>query len=84
MNVKEAYTPYRLAANASFAVEGPQMGGFLCAADGVLTVANRDGVTLVDTLPVSAGVYYPLPLRFGGAGGGVVTLSSNARGTVFV
>ena len=84
MNVKEAYTPYALAANATLRVEGPQMGGFLCVTGGTLTVTDSGGVVEVNALPVTAGIYYPIPIRFGGAGGGSVTLASGASGTVLV
>jgi hypothetical protein len=84
MNVKEAYTPYPLAANATLQVAGPQMGGFLCITGGALTVADSEGNVKVNALPVTAGVHYPIPIRFGGAGGGVVTLGGGASGTVMV
>ena len=84
MNVKEAYTPYNLAANATLQVAGPQMGGFLCVTGGTLTVTDSEGAVEVNALPVTAGVYYPIPIRFGGAGGGVVTLGGGASGTVMV
>lgn len=84
MNVKEAYTPYPLAADATLSVQGPQMGGFLCVTGGTLTVTDSAGTVEVNALPVTAGIYYPIPIRFGGAGGGVVTLAGGASGTVLV
>jgi hypothetical protein len=84
MNVKEAYTPYSLSTNATLQVAGPQMGGFLCVTAGTLTVTDLDGLVEVNALPVTAGIYYPIPIRFGGAGGGVVTLAGGASGTVLV
>lgn len=84
MNVKEAYTPYPVAANGTVVIEGPQMGGFLCTAAGTVNVINTAGVTLVSALPVVAGIYYPMPLRFGGQGGGRLVCSAGAAGTVFV
>lgn len=84
MNVKEAYTPYRVTANATLAIQGPSMGGFLCTVAGSVTVRDSSNTILVDALPVTAGIYYPIPLRFGGAGDGSLVCSGGAAGTAFV
>ncbi len=84
MNVKEAYTPYPVAADGTVVVNGPQMGGFLCVTGGTVTVTNDDAVVLVNALPVTAGVYYPMPIRFGGHGGGKLVCAGGASGTVLV
>lgn len=85
--VRERYSPIPLDTDATYELTGNSVGGFLCVADGTITVmANKeDGsqITIVDTLPVSAGIYYPIPFYLG-KNNGVVILSGGAKGTVGV
>lgn len=86
--VRERYNPVPLAANASFVTNSKDsIGGFLCITAGTLTVTRNTDVgtsqTVVNALPVAAGVYYPLPF-FLGTYGGTITLAGGASGTLGV
>lgn len=88
MNVRERFNPVLMAANASYTIRGQNIGGFLAKTAGTITVTSTDAsglnaVTLVDAVPVTAGVYTPIPLEFP-ARGGTVTLAGGASGTLFV
>lgn len=66
-------------------VNGGALGGFLCTVAGSikLTVGvDGLGTTIVDTLPVSAGTYIPLPLALMTAA--YATLTGGAQGTFFI
>lgn len=83
--VKERYAPHPVSADGSLTVRGDSIGGFLCITAGTITVIrnNDDGTTttIVAALPVSAGVYYPIPFYLG-KNGGSVTLAGGASGVV--
>ena len=85
-NYKERYTPNPIGANGSFRLTGSQAGGFLPVTGGTLTIADPEGVVLVNAVPVTAGVYLPLPFyiasRVTGQLGGLVTLAGGASGTL--
>lgn len=83
MQVHERYTPHPMAVGATYIVKGPKMGGFICTVSGSLTVTDSDGSTLVDTLPVTAGVMVPIPINFKSPQGGTVVLTG-AAGTLLV
>lgn len=88
MNVRQAFNPVLMAANATHNVTGSTVAGFLPKTAGTLTITGRsaDGtgaVTLVDAVPVSAGIYVHIPLVFPSPGGAVV-LAGGASGTLFV
>jgi len=76
MVIKERYTPITVAANTTVPFTSSEIGGFLCIAAGTLTITRADGTVVVNALPVSAGVYYPLPFYIGLNGGSVTTASS--------
>jgi hypothetical protein len=81
MIIQERYTPVVMAANSTYVVPGQSIGGFICKTSGTLVVKNSAGVNLVDGVAVTAGVYLPLPIYIGSAGGSVV-LSGGAEGTL--
>lgn len=88
--VREAYNPVPMAVNASYDVRGANIAGFLATIAGTLTVTSKPAagasaadVILVDAVPVTAGVFTPLPIVFP-ATGGTVTLTGGAKGTLFV
>ena len=88
MNVRERFNPVPMAANTSYEVIGQFIGGFLAKTGGTITVTSTraDGtgsVNYVDAIPVSAGVYTPIPLEFPYRRG-TVTLAGGASGTLFV
>ena len=80
-NVKERYTPYPIAVNGTLVLGGQSIGGFICSVAGTITITSA-GVTLLDTHPVSAGAYLPLPLYLRAPGGATITLAGGARGTI--
>jgi hypothetical protein len=87
MNVKERYAPVPMAADSSIRVSGSNLGGFLCVASGTVTVTDANNVVIVDTLPVTAGVYYPMPFLItyeGSQPGYLVELAGGAAGTLAV
>ena len=89
MNVRERFNPVPMAANTSYVVRGPHIGGFLAKTSGTITISAVDAlgttvVTYVNAVPVTAGVHLPIPLEFPTAAGGTVTLAGGASGTLFV
>lgn len=87
-SVRERFNPVLMGANSSYRIDGPHMGGFLAKTSGTITVAGRDALgtsaaTFVDAIPVTAGIYTPIPLIFP-APGAQVTLGGGASGTLLV
>ncbi len=80
----ERYTGYLMGVNAALKVTRQSIGGFLAKTAGAITVVNDGNATLVDAHPVTAGLYYPIPLLLQTRTGGTVTLSGGASGTLFV
>lgn len=85
--IKERYSPIVLAANGSATLTGSMVGGFLCITSGTITITGLTDAgasrTIVNALPVTAGVYYPIPFYIGEKGG-TVTLAGGASGTLGV
>lgn len=86
--VRESYNPKPMAANVSLDVHGSALGGFLAVTSGTLTVTAADAlgngaVVLVNAVPVTAGIYTPIPLDVP-ATGYTVALAGGASGTLFV
>lgn len=86
--VRERFNPIPMAANANYNVTGMHIGGFLAKTSGTITVVSKNAqgtadVTLVDAVPVTAGIYTPLPMIFP-AVGATVTLAGGASGTLLV
>lgn len=83
--IRERYRPQPMAANSTYRILGPQMGGFLTKTTGTITIVDVvTSVTLVDAVPLTAGVYTPIPISFGGNDGATVTLAGGASGTLMV
>lgn len=87
-HVRESFNAVPMAADASYEIKGSHMGGFLAKTSGTITVVSKDArgvddVTLVDAVPVSAGIYTPIPINFP-AINGIVTLAGGASGTLMV
>ena len=87
-NVRERFSPKLMAANASLEIKGPYLRGFLAKTAGTISVASKDAlgtsdVTLVDAVPVTAGIYTPIPIVVP-ATGYTVTLAGGASGTLMV
>lgn len=84
MFIRERYTAYPMGVNASLKVTRQSIGGFLAKTAGTITVVNDKGATIVDAIPVAAGLYYPLPFLLQSETGGTVTLAGGASGTLGV
>lgn len=82
--VRERYRPQPIAANGTYRVRGGQIGGFLGITAGTLTLTDENGTVLVAAVPVTAGVYLPLPFLLATAEGGTVSLAGGASGTLAV
>lgn len=87
-NVQERYNPRAVGVNATARINDQSIGGFLAVTAGTLTLDIFNSVTgvqqnLFTALPVSAGVYTPLPF-YVGANGCVITLGGGASGVVAV
>lgn len=83
MVYQERYKPLFMAANTSSTFTGSKMGGFLTKTAGTLTVTSFAGVVLVSAHPVSAGIYYPIPM-YVGPDGATVALAGGASGTLLI
>lgn len=81
VNVQEIYAPQPIAANGAATVKGNQLGGFLCTVSGTLTVTLSDATVIVNAVPVTAGVYTPLPFGLNGLTA-TVQLAGGAAGTL--
>lgn len=86
--VRESFNPVPMAADSSYDIKGSHMGGFLAKTSGTISVVSKDAlgtndVTLVDAVPVTAGIYTPIPINFP-AINGTVTLAGGASGTLMV
>lgn len=84
--VTERYHPVVLAANATAVIPEQSIGGFLCVTAGTITITSTrvaGPFTIVNAMPVAAGVYYPIPYYLG-SNGGSVTLAGGASGVLGV
>lgn len=81
-DVRESFSAIPMAANVARQIGGASIGGFLAVTTGLLTLTDADGTVLVNLVPVTAGVYTPIPFRFRTSAGGTITLSGGASGTL--
>ena len=83
--VQEYYAPIPMAADSTLTRnDGTRVAGFLAKVSGTITVATvSPSVTIVDAVPVTAGVYTPIPFSLPGKGF-VVTLAGGAAGTLAI
>lgn len=81
MNITERYRGQAMAANSSTYVNGDSVYGFLAVTSGTITVVDDAGGPIVQSFPMAAGVYYPIPVYIG-PNGGTVTLAGGASGTL--
>ena len=86
--VRESYRAQLMAANSTYLVRGARIGGFIPKTGGAVSVASTNtlGVaqTLVDEVPVQAGMYIPLPIVSPEGQTITVTLSGGASGTLLI
>lgn len=90
MYVREKFRPQLLGVNATFTFKSTSMGGFLAKTSGTLSVSEPTkvdgsaGDLLIDAIPVTAGIYTPMPFQFDHGSGAVLTLAGGASGTLAV
>jgi hypothetical protein len=91
-NVKEGGRPIPIGVNGTVLLGGNHIMGFLAAISGTITINAKDGsngssvvsVDVVDAVPVTAGVYTPIPLYWPSMPQGLlITLAGGAKGTLF-
>lgn len=84
MYIEERYRPSVIGVNATIKIPAGIQGiaGFLCITAGTVTVVNHKGVTIVNALPVTAGVYHPIPFFLDNGEAATVTTAGGASGTV--
>ena len=84
--IQERYKPVVIAVNSTNTLAATcNIAGFLCKTAGTITVIDSNGVTVINAVAVSAGIYTPMPFQL--AGGGtpiVVTTAGGAAGTLGV
>ncbi len=77
MHVQERYTPIPVPVNTTLRVTSQALGGFVCSTSGTITIVRNDGgnstTTLLNAMPVTQGIYYPLPFYLGQYGGTFTT-----------
>lgn len=83
MKVQARHIGKIIGVNTAHKVTGIAIGGFLPKVSGTISVVDANGVTLVDAVPVTAGVYVQIPLYLNGVGG-TVTTAGGATGTLFL
>lgn len=82
MNIRERYPAKAVGANSTTTILGQSIGGFICVTAGTITVKNSRGTTVLDTMPVSAGVFYPLPIYVGSDPTGQFITAGGASGSL--
>lgn len=89
-NVRERFGPVPMGVDESRTVGAIALGGFLAVTSGTLTVTTPSGqigvadVTLVNAVPVTEGIYTPMPFSMPTSQGFTVTLADGASGTLAV
>jgi hypothetical protein len=88
MVIRERYDPVVIGANSTYDIKRSSIGCFLCTTTGTITLSTKAvegeaAVTLLSAMPVTAGVYYPLPF-FLGVNGGIFTTGGGAIGVLGV
>lgn len=85
MDVQEVFSPKPLAASAAIiGLDGGSIGGFLCTTSGTVSLnlgIDGSGTLIVDAVPVTAGVFLPMPFTIPPGVGMYATLAGGAEGT---
>jgi hypothetical protein len=89
--VREGFKPISIGTNGTLVFSPAYLGGFLAKTTGTITITIQVGgytsvstVTILDAIPVTAGIYTPIPAYFTPVQNGcTVTLGSGAAGTLF-
>jgi len=82
MAVKELYTPTVIGINSFVIVGGANIGGFIAKTAGTITVTDASGALIIDAIPLTAGVYTPLPFTSERFRGARVQLAGGASGVL--
>ena len=90
--VREPFRPVAIGTNGSLVLSGGHLGAFLAKTSGTITITITVGsyngasvVTILDAVPVTAGIFTPIPAAFDSVQNGcTVTLAGGAAGTLFV
>lgn len=83
--VQERYHPLAVGVNSSATITGNSVGGFLAYTSGTIAIVTNDATprTIVTGLPVTAGVWTPIPFYMS-HNGATVTTSGGASGVLGV
>lgn len=81
MSVRERYTPVTVPVNSTVKFTSNSVGGFLAITSGTVTITDGDGDTVVDGLPVTAGVFHSIPFFIKNQAASVTT-SNGASGVL--
>ena len=85
MLVQERYTPVVVGVNTTVQYNSQQIGGFITVTAGTINIVDNNGTTVLSAMPVTAGVYYPLPMYLrNGSQNGTFTTAGGASGTLLV
>jgi len=81
--VIETYKMYDLGADGLHTTTdaSENLGGILAKVSGTVTITSAAGTILADAIPLTAGVYTPIPANVGV--GATVQLAGSADGTLF-
>lgn len=82
--VQESYKPVQITGTGTFTNSSNGVGGFLCVTTGTIGITTNTTPprTIVPTLSVTAGIYYPMP--FTGSVDGLIITSVSAVGVLGV
>lgn len=84
MNVREIFTAIPVAANGTLNLTGrTAISGFIADVSGTLTL-TIGGVAVLTAIPVTAGVFLPLPFGVPDVGINTLVLAGGARGCASV
>lgn len=81
--IKEYYRPEPMGVNASYAIKGIHMAGFLAVTAGTITVTDVNGKVLLNAMPIATGAV-SIPMIFDHPSGVVVQLGGGASGTLLI
>lgn len=83
-----SYRPAPIEVDSTYTSGGREIGGFLPWTSGTITIEADVGVsdpyTVVDTMPVTGGIFVEMPMLIDNAQGFTVTLAGGASGTLLV
>lgn len=79
MNVKETYRATAVGVNSTTRFTAEAVGGFLALTTGTLSISDNAGNAIVAAVPVTAGLYTPMPF-FVSYNGGSITTAGGASG----